>query len=80
MCIEDVVLVATVREDIRRDPFVEEDEIIHRIRAVQVDMLSDTAGDDFSPTRVKSGPCIKEDESEGHGSDEDLVRSSRFFL
>jgi hypothetical protein len=56
MSIEDVVLVATVREDFRTNPCPDDAaEIRRRIEAVQADMLSDVADEDFFPTRVKSG-------------------------
>jgi hypothetical protein len=64
MCIEDVVLVATVREDICNRMFLvgeaDPDEVAGLIQLVQADMLSDTGGDNFSLPRVKSGSTTQE--------------------
>ena len=49
MDMEDVVLVATVREEIRtRGPFADTTEIKHRIEAAQVKMVAHLANDDDS--------------------------------
>jgi hypothetical protein len=61
LSIEDVVLVATVRENIRNDtPPVDAAEISRRIEVVRAEMLSSAAGDDSLPTRVKSGASKRE--------------------
>ena len=61
LSIEDVVLVATVREHIHNDTSpVDAAEISRRIEVVRADMLSSAAGDDSLPTRVKNGVSKRE--------------------
>ena len=64
MSIEDVVLVATVREDIRNDTLpADVAEIPRRIEAAQADMLSGTAGNDSPIVGFKSGVTEQEPRS-----------------
>ncbi|KAI0250026.1 hypothetical protein BJV78DRAFT_616049 [Lactifluus subvellereus] len=64
MSIEDVVLVATVREDIRNDPLpFDPAEIPRLIEAAQADMLSGTADDDSPTANFKSGVAEQEPRS-----------------
>ena len=62
MSIEDVVLVATVREEIRRKkrPFVNTAEIQRLIEAAQVRMVAHVSSDDFTPDVT---PDISENEA-----------------
>jgi len=62
MGIEDVVLVATVREEIRRKkrPFVDTAEIQRLIEAAQVRMVANVASDDFTPDVT---PDVSENEA-----------------
>jgi hypothetical protein len=61
MRIEDVVLVATVREEIRvRKPGVDTDDITSRIKAIQARILTHEASDDDSENGAESEAGEKE--------------------
>jgi hypothetical protein len=79
MRIEDVVLVATVREDIRNDS--SKTEISHRIEATQA-RIAQTAGDIIGLTSLKSvavpeEPVLAEAVNAGPGAEGDSDNGSK---
>ena len=79
MSIEDVVLVATVREDIRNNG--SQTEIPRRIEATQA-RIAQATGDDIAPASLNSGlvvkkPVLVEAVTAGPGAEGDSDNGSR---
>jgi hypothetical protein len=81
MIIEDVVVVATVREEIRSQrPSVDEDGIEPLIEAAQARMAAHVASDDVSPAGSESGVVEKEPPKEvatGNSAKEDSCNGTK---